>query len=249
MHDIGFVIFGCLTIPKYKEQVLDAYATWVQDALKSGCLVRFYVGDIPDNLDPGLAGLCINVNEGDNYLSAMFKQWRGLESMSVEPCKWYMTCGTDTFVNVKNALALLNKYDYTKNLIIGGAKGSETIDNSLVEYFTGGAGIFLTDSVLNNVLPKIPDFIPWWMSQTLTPKLKVIEETLEVKYITAACDLQLCYLCKEAEQISLPDILWGDRTYLGEGVNKDTLVTCHHMKHDDFYAYYRYISLVQQSVS
>jgi hypothetical protein len=249
MYNIGFVIFGCLTIPKYKEQVIDAYATWVQDALKSGCLVRFYVGDIPDDLDPELTDLCVNVNEGDSYLSAMFKQWRGLESMSLEQCKWYMTCGTDTFVNVKNALALLKTYDYTKNLVIGGGKGSETIDGLPVEYFTGGAGIFLTDSVLNNILLKIPDFIPWWMSQTLTPNIKIIEETLEVKYITVACDLQLCYLAKDANWISLPELLWGDRTYLGEGVNKDTLVTCHHMKHDDFYTYSTYLSSALQSVS
>ena len=233
MPEVGFIIFGCLTIPKYKEQV--------QDALKSDCLVRFYVGDIPDDLEPVLKDLCMNVNEGDSYLSAMFKQWRGFEDMSLEPCKWYMTCGTDTFVNVKNALALLNNYDYKRELVIGGGKGSEIIDDSPVEYFTGGAGIFLTSSVLKNILPNIPDFIPWWMSQTLVPNVTTIEDKIEVKYITAACDLQLCYLCKGMEQISLPELLWGDRTYLGEGVNKDTLVTCHHMKHDDFYAYYRYI--------
>jgi hypothetical protein len=249
MHEIGFVIFGCLTIPKYKEQVLDAYATWVQEALKLGCLVRFYVGDIPDDLEHELARLCMNVNEGDSYLSAMFKQWRGLEEMALEPCKWYMTCGTDTFVNVKNALTLLKKYDHNKKLLIGGGKGSETIDGSLVEYFTGGAGIFLTSSVLKNILPEIPDFIPWWMNHTLVPTVSTIGDKVEVKYITAACDLQLCYLCKEVEKISLPELLWGDRTYLGEGVNKDTLVTCHHMKHDDFYTYSNYLSSVQQSVS
>ena len=79
------------------------------------------------------------------------------------------------------------------------------------------------------------------MSQTLTPKLKVTEETLEVKYITVACDLQLCYLAKDADWISLSELLWADRNYVGDGVNKDTLVTCHHMKHDDFYTYYHYL--------
>ncbi len=244
-YPVGFVIFGCLTIPKYRQQVEDCWNTWCQDAIKAKCIVRFYVGDIPEDLDPTLKQVCVNVHQGDSYMSATFKQWRGLEEMSERPCKWVFTAGTDTFVHVKNALEFVSKYSEKELITIGGGLGSEMVGDQKVSYFSGGAGIFLSKMLLDVILLDLPEFMPQWISSTMGPNIIHHEDIslLEFKYIIAASDLQLGVLCQEQDAlwISLPDRMFGSKTYNGEGVNKDTLISCHHMKHDDFYAYHSYL--------
>lgn len=241
---IGFVVFGCLTVPKYKEQVIDCWKTWAQDAIDAGCLVRFYVGEIPDDIDPALREVCVNIDQGDSYMSATFKQWRGLEHMvtTLPPCKLYFTAGTDTFVNIDGAMELVETYKNFPLVVIGGGKGCEEVEGHRIDYFTGGAGIFISQMALLLILDDLPEFMPRWISSTMEPKGNYITPTcIEYKVLLAASDLQLGCLCHQHPQIewiSLPDRMWGDRTYKGEGVDRKTLISCHHMKHDDFYEYY-----------
>ncbi len=246
MPSLGLVIFGCLTKPKYREQIEDCYATWVRDALEAGCLVRFYVGDIPDDLDPGLKSICVDLEQGDDYMSATFKQWKGFEHIlsMEEPCDFYFTCGTDTFLHIPNTLKQLSQYNPKELYYIGGGEGEEPVDDVRYKYFSGGAGVFLTYPALEQVLEQVPDFMPWWVCVGA----KIIEtiedgKTLR-KSILAASDLQLGILCHRTNipKLSLGStILVGDGTHNREGLNKDTLLSCHLMKHADFYDYWNYI--------
>jgi hypothetical protein len=253
MYPLGIVIFGCLTKPKYREQIEDCYATWVRDALEAGCLVRFYVGDIPDDLDPTLKSICVDLQQGDDYMSATFKQWKGFEHiLSMEPpCDFYFTCGTDTFLNIPNTLKQLKKYNPKEPIYIGGGEGEEPVEEIRYRYFSGGAGVFLSYPALETVLEGIPDFMPWWMC--VGAKLvHVIEDGKPIsKSILGASDLQLGILCFQTNipKVSLGStILVGDGTHTREGLNKDELLSCHLMKHVDFYDYWDYIHRSKNAV-
>jgi hypothetical protein len=246
MSYLGIIIFGCLTIPKYKQQVIDCYATWVKDALNAGCLVRFYVGDIPDDISPELKALCINLEQGDDYLSATFKQWRGFEHMveSFEACDWYTTCGTDTFYNISNILQELQTFDSSKPYYIGGGMGKEPVDGKYYTYYSGGAGIFLSKPALVSILEEIPDFMPWWFQ--VACRILMPNETGEEnpKSILGASDLQIGILCHKLsiQFCSLgSDRLVGISNHNGPGLEKEKLLSCHLMTHDDFYEYWSFI--------
>jgi hypothetical protein len=246
MPKLGLVIFGCLTKPKYRQQIEDCYATWVRDALDAGCLVRFYVGTIPEDINPELKSICIDLEQGDDYLSAMFKQWKGFEHiLSIEsPCDFYFTCGTDTFLNIPNTLNQLEVYNSKDLLYIGGGEGEESVEGVRYRYFGGGAGVFLSYPALEKVLEKVPDFIPWWISIGFK-RFDCIENGVKInKCFVGASDLQLGILCYQTDipKLSLGStILVGDGTHNREGLDKDTLLSCHLMKHEDFYDYWNYI--------
>lgn len=246
MRKLGIVVFGCLTKPNYRQQIEDCYATWIRDALEADCLVRIYVGDIPKDLDPGLQAICVDLQQGDEYISATFKQWKGFEHiMETEPsCEFYFTCGTDTFVNIPNTMTKLESFDHNKPLYIGGGEGEEPADGILYRYYSGGAGVFLSYPALQLVMEQIPDFMPWWMVVGLRPVDDIEHGEPIQKSILGASDLQLGILCKRAniQHVSLGwQTLVGDGTHNREGINKDTILTCHLMKHDDFYDYWNYI--------
>jgi hypothetical protein len=248
MRPLGIVIFGCLTKDKYREQIEDCYKTWVKDAIENGCLVRFYVDKIPEDVDPSLKNLCVDLEQGDDYISATFKQWRGFEHMvrECEPCSFYYTCGTDTFLNVKNALKELEAFDEDATLCIGGGYGEETVEGVPYKYFSGGGGIFLTRSALDKILEAVPDFMCWWMSSGDRVVDCIHEGIPRRKSILGASDLQLGILCKQNDIVSVsldPLKLVGDGTHNREGVDKQTLVSCHLMKHDDFYDYYSFLKI------
>jgi hypothetical protein len=247
MPKLGIIIFGCLTVPKYREQIEDCYATWVKDALEVGCIVRFYTSTIPEDIEPELAKLCVNVYEYDGYFSATFKQWRGFQHMytTFEPCNFYFTCGTDTFLNIKNALKVLEPYSPTKNYQLGGLAVEEQLDGKVYSYFSGGAGIFVSRATMDYIVPKIDEFIPWWLSVAGVYKETVNPDgTIRMNSLLFACDLALGVLCT---MIDAKNVCVGEERMLGSGNHKtpgiklNDLISCHNMLHDDFYEYYRMI--------
>jgi hypothetical protein len=250
MRPVGFVVFGCLTVPKYRQQIEDAYATWVQDALAAGCIVRFFTGEIPSTLEKGLADLCVNVQFGDTYYSATFKQWRGFEHIQTEcePCRWYCTFGTDTFVHIPNVLRMLELYkEDTRSLCIGGGVATELVNGEVVSYFSGGAGIFLNTSAIEAICDAVPEFIHWWIQTEMRHTTTTTEDGLICeKTVFGASDLQMGYLCKQCgiEEVSLgSEVLDGGSKYVDVIQKLDRILTCHNMHHDDFYDCHRRIHI------
>ncbi len=247
MHPLGIIVFGCLTKDKYRQQLEDIYHTWGKDAIEAGCLLRFYVGDIPEDIEEGMKKCCVNVQQGDDYISATFKQWRGIELMTdgEERCAFYYVCGSDTFLNVNNALGALSTLDYSKFLYIGGSMGAEPVEGKPVEYFSGGAGFFLTHSACQLMLDKFTEFIWWWLDVG-TPLVDYIDEQGEKrqKSILAASDLQLAVL---ANQVGLEWVkldasrMRGVSSWNDTDVDKDKLISCHPMPHEQVWAYYAYL--------
>lgn len=246
MRSLGIVVFGCLTKPKYRQQLEDIWNTWGSQAIQKDCLLRFYVGDIPDDIPADMKAICVNVQEGDDYISATFKQWRGLQSMidKEDICKFYYICGSDTFLHVHNALSVLAILEHERKLYIGGGMGKEQIEDTEYLYFSGGAGYFLTYSACSSLLENIQEFMYWWMEKTNTTVETVVDGVKTTKCLMGASDLQVGVLAKrvELEYIYLPASkmvgygLWND-----VGINKDRLISCHPMPHEECIAYDAYL--------
>lgn len=236
---VGFAIFGCLTIPKYRQQIVDAYSTWVTVAIKRGCPVRFFVGTIPDDcdLDPQLLELCVNVEYGDSYLSATYKQWIGLCHMyeCLDPCDFYFTAGTDTFVCVDRFLSFLKSYVQKEPLLLGSGNATAQIGTTEYSYFSGGAGLCLNHKALTIILPHAADFLAWYLDAAAVP---VQDRDGVIRNHMFACDLQLVILCQshgvELIQVS-ESLMLGSGNHKSELLDKQNYITCHHMGHEDFY--------------
>jgi len=229
---LGVVVFGCLTIPKYRQQLEDIFATWGNTLIQAGGILRFYVGDIPENCSNEMKTICMNVMYGDTYISAMFKQWAGIEDISKYECDFYYVCGSDSFLNVRNAIKALEGLDTKERLYIGDSMGLEYIYGKEYTYFSGGAGFFLTHSAVIDITNEACNFIPWWMD--------VSHES--PSNIHTACDLQMGILCDKLD-ITIIHIkhMYGVKIYTDIDVDKDTLVSCHPMKHDDMITYFKYL--------
>lgn len=246
MRPLGIIVFGCLSKPKYKQQLEDIWNTWGKEAIQLGCILRFYVGAIPTDIAEDMRSICINVEQGDDYISATFKQWRGLEAMidTEELCRFYYMCGSDTFLNIGNALAELKVFDSESQLYIGGGMGAEIVRGTEYTYFSGGAGFFLTYSACQAVLDKTQEFIWWWL-QVGNEQIEFEENGVKgTKCILGASDLQLGILAKQVGlqwiQIN-PSKMIGVGLWNQEGINKDTLISCHPMPHDEMLAYDAYL--------
>lgn len=222
MPKLGIVVFGCLTIDKYRQQIEDILYAWGNEAIQSDCLLRFYTGDIPEDISEEIKALSVDVKQGDGYQSAQFKQWKGLEDIINTQCDFYYVCGSDTYLNVKNTLKALEAFDKNSRLYLGDSQGCETIFGEKYPYFSGGAGFFLTYSALNDLVSEIPDFISWWMDVSSSGPPNIY----------TACDLQLGILCKKLN-ITTKYIksMYGVASY--KDVNKETLISCHPMSHED----------------
>ena len=249
MRPLGIVVFGCLSKPKYRQQLEDIWATWGREAIRLGCILRFYVGDIPEDIAPDMRSICINVQEGDDYISATFKQWRGMEFMvdGEERCRFYYICGSDTFLHVPNALAALQDLDAEKSLYVGGGMGTEKVDGTDYSYFSGGAGYFLTFSACQQMMEQFQEFIWWWLEVA-----NVVVDHFEdgkpmKKCILAASDVQLGVLAKQVgvEWVHIqPEKMIGVGRWDAPDTLKDTLLSIHPLTHDDFFAYDAYLRSV-----
>lgn len=243
MKQVGCVIFGCLTKPKYRLQVEDSYQTWCKDASEAGWLVRFYVDEIPDDLEEGLKALCVNLQCGDSYMSATWKQWRGLDHMRTEcePCSFYFTAGTDTFLHVRACVRFLNTLDSSDMLYIGGGMGREEILGEAYDYYSGAA-IFMSAPLVESVLADVPVCMATWIDlKEYCRAPTILDGKPVVKELVNACDLMLGVIVSHHTVDWVTNPLLSGGTHHALGVNKDELLSTHLMKHEDFWDYWTYL--------
>lgn len=222
MPKLGIVVFGCLTKDKYKQQLEDILYAWGREAINSDCLLRFYTGTIPKDCSEEIKSLSVDVKHGDEYSSAQFKQWKGLEDIFNVKCDYYYVCGSDTYLNVKNALKALEAFNKNDRLYIGDSEGCEMIFGTDYKYFSGGAGFFLTYYALEEINSEVPDFMPWWMDVSSNAPTN----------IHTACDLQMGIICKKLNiTTTYVKYMYGVASY--KDVDKKTLISCHPMTHED----------------
>ncbi|CAF3300320.1 unnamed protein product, partial [Rotaria sp. Silwood2] len=154
--DIVFIIYT--GAPFYQTRALATRDTWL-----SRVTHKYFFSSTPY---PSLPVTVIE-GAGENYMSNMKKLYKGLKIAYKEhnqTAKFYFLAGCDTFVNVPHLLKRLDEFNHTKALVIGGhpfnypcfRKKTQTIEG--VQYPSGGAGFFLSATLMEMMYPKIEQF-------------------------------------------------------------------------------------------
>jgi hypothetical protein len=145
------LVFGCVSIPKYKQQILSINRTWGQRAEKLGVRVLYFLGEVPSDLIGPQYIYLKNVK--DDYMSASYKQNLGFKYIRENYDPYFVfCCGGDTYVNIDRLLEVLSHFDYTEKLYIGGHSDFREVNHTPVVYHSGG-GFVLSRGLLDKFLP------------------------------------------------------------------------------------------------
>ncbi len=160
---------------------------------------------------------------------------------NLDPCLFYFTAGTDTFLNVKACYNFLTTLNPREMLYIGGEVTSENVLGNVIQYF-GGSAIFLSKPALEEVLNEVPSFIPAWIDQKDDLYVYCMDKgKLARKNLLTACDLQLGIICNHLTVTWITQPLLKGEPHTTEGYNKDEILSTHLMTHDDFWDYWGYL--------
>lgn len=231
-------IFGCVTIPKYADQIRKINTTWGSRQI-GDVKILFFLGEEPSNEFIGDQYIYLpGVN--NDHLSASYKQFLGLKHTYEEyNPEFVFCCGTDTFVNIPKLLHLLHNFNSNDKLYIGGHGDTRDIFGQQIYYHSGGAGFVLSRACLEAFYPLCDTVMSRWIN--------VLTES-DRQYLLPACDVAISYflqkcvndvrVIKANEGIFLACNYMGLPCHPGQ-VRIDDIVTCHFMTLQDCDNFYR----------
>jgi len=161
MYDIIFCIFGCDTIPKYKNEILKINETWGKVALQYNIKLLYFLGEEKTDL---IGEQYIHLpNVSNDHFSASDKQNLGLKYIRDNyDTKFVYICGTDTYVNIKKLLIYLKNFNHNDNLYIGGHGYHKEFSKYIFYHHDGGAGIILSLGCLKKIYYMLEDMFNEW---------------------------------------------------------------------------------------
>lgn len=235
---LSICIMSTLINDKYKNQIRGCRETWSIDAEKEGIPVKYFCGNHKDNDFPFVTHLD---NVIDDYLSATFKQYYGLQYLlNNDPADFYLVIGTDNYVNIDRILKMLEKYNPEHKLIIGGDGQYRNIYNCNSFFSFGGSGIILSHATLIKLSPLFDDFLISWDNET---------NKNEYKYLKPACDVSLYYLAQKNDIIVTFEPYMYPCTWIGDfygtkfqSLQYNNIITCHFMEREDMNLYRKWIN-------
>ncbi|MEI6877031.1 MAG: hypothetical protein WCL50_18105, partial [Spirochaetota bacterium] len=153
--DIAVLVFTSAL--KLRERALSVQETWL-GAFPKGYLVGGW------KTDPGLRLISLGKDVGEDYRSAHRKQFLGLLEMfrRFPEAKWFFITGCDAYVYAENLRALLGRYDWRDELLIGGHCGLVEIDGESLLFPAGGPGFALSRGLVSALAPSILGFVEDW---------------------------------------------------------------------------------------
>lgn len=186
---------GVYTQLKDRDLYLTLLNTWGKDFDK----INIFCGYEEDrNYNPDNV---ILLDVEDSYNGLMEKQMRVLEYMfDNDKSEWYYVCGCDTFLYREHAEQMLNKFDSNKEIYVGGHCGvmesrfkSEYRSEIKHRFFpSGGAGFFVSNSLMKKIKPDIDKIIKEWI---YTCDYKTIDK------IYGSCDIGFGYIMSQMYDI------------------------------------------------
>jgi hypothetical protein len=167
-----------------RERALSVQNTWLK-----GFTNGYLIGGWYD--DPGLKMISLGETVGEDYRSAHRKQFLGLLELRhrVPDAKWFFMTGCDAFIFKDNLVALLDRYDPSMELLVGGHCGMVTVDGEALLYPAGGPGFAVSKALVDALVPAIPGFVGQW--EEANPGL------------ATACDAAMAYLAKHERGVGL----------------------------------------------
>jgi hypothetical protein len=219
--DIVFCVFGCVTIERYKNEIIKIEETWGLKARNMNYKVLFFLGEEKSDLI-GQDYIYLDGVQND-YLSASYKQNLGLKYIYENyECNFIYICGTDTYISIDNLVKYLARLDPEENISIGDGT-TRRIEDRDSFYLSGGPGFAISYIALQKVYPFLENMVQTWAS---VPKQHGWD-------LSAACDVCLCYYLNKTgnHKFIKEDELFFNWNYKSL---KRNIIGCHEMTLQDF---------------
>lgn len=174
---------GIITSAILKHRYMACKNTWINDFSN----VFLFGGDREDENLIKIKG------SGDRYSSAFLKQQLGLKYMFEKNNNydWYLICGCDTVLFRDRILKSLSVYDRNSDIILSEIYGRNCQINELgFKLFAGGAGFFISNSLMAKLYSIIDDFNAHWNDLYINGYFPI-----QVQY--AHGDVAMCYMLKK----------------------------------------------------
>ena len=234
-------VFACVTIKKYKEQVIKINQTWGNNCDKSVKLL-YFLGEEKNNEFNGEQYIYLP-NVSNEYLSASYKQFLGLKYIYENyNAEFIICCGTDTFINIPKLLLFLNRFNSNNNLYIGGHGCIRTIGDRAYYFHSGGPGFIISNICLQKLYPFLNDLMEKWIN---------ICSINNVHYLISACDVAISYFIQNyinSDIIKIDDLSFLHCNFNGHPcphhknkIDKKNIITCHSMSLYDFDEFYKFL--------
>lgn len=236
-YKIIICIFGCATIPRYKEEIMKINNTWGNLSNVSSVKILFFLGE-EKVVDLEGENYIYLPNIKNDYLSASYKQHKGLKYIYDNyTCDYVLCCGTDTFINIPKLVNLLSKFHSSDSLYIGGHGDYRTIYNIPYFFHSGGPGFIMSFPCLKKMYPYLENLTDIWIT--------ICKES-NINELNTACDVAISYFLHflvKPEVIKL-NTMFINCNYKGypchlNQINMREIVSCHNMSlsdSDDFYS-------------
>jgi hypothetical protein len=242
-NKIVLPVFGCATIPRYKEEILKIKDTWGNLMDTSGnewnpssVKILFFLGEekVVDLQDENYIYL---PNVKNDYLSASYKQHLGLKYIYDNyTCSYVLCCGTDTFINIPKLVNLLSEFNSKDYVYIGGHGDYRKIYNTPYFFHSGGPGFIISFPCLQKIYPYLENITDIWIT--------ICKES-NINELNTACDVAISYflqLLVKPEVIKL-NTMFTNCNYKGypchfNQINMREIIACHNMSLTDFDDFY-----------
>ena len=222
-------VTACATVPNYKARILKIRETWYKRALEKNILVLFFLGEEPTDLvGPEFVYL---PGVGNDYPSVCLKQNLGIKyAMDHYDFDFLHIPDSDSFLVVDNMMRLLENYDPTENVAIGGNGDYRTIAGKPMYFLNGGPGYVLTKACCQALYGYLENLAEDW-------RRFCIENGDD--YFIPASDVSISYFLqhKTNTRIAKEDdkFFYGTYRECGCEFGKPvTIVSCHSMKSQDY---------------
>jgi hypothetical protein len=182
-YKLAICVFGCATVPHYKNEILKIEETWGKRAAEKNVKVLYFLGEEKTDLLDDSKYIYLK-NVANDYLSAADKQNLGLKYIYDNyDAEFIFCCGTDTYINIDNILLYVADFDSNNPLYIGGHGDFRTLDKPYY-FHCGGAGFIITRACLNYIYSALQNIKEDW--------IKMCTDT-RFNYLIPACDVALSY--------------------------------------------------------
>jgi hypothetical protein len=230
--DLAICVYGCDTIEQYREQIQNILQTWGKKAGEyPNVKVLYFLGEEPGPFDgPEFIRL---PNVSNDYLSASYKQFLGLEYIKEQYSpKFVLCCGTDTYPNIPKLLAFVEMYNPLVPLYIGGHGDVNEIDGETYYFHSGGPGFVISGTFLEILYPKLGGIMDEWTEICVKNNMS---------YLITGCDVAMGYYAKKmgARIVKTNDLsfihcnYWGRPCHQGQ-VKMEDIISCHNMNSVEF---------------
>jgi len=227
-------VYACDKIDKYIQEIRAINNTYGKLCNNNNIKILYFLGEVQTEEFTGPSYINLK-GVLDDYLSASYKQFKGLEYIYENYNFDYVMCiGTDTYINIPKLLKYIDTFSSDKCLYIGGHGCNRTIYNKSYYFHSGGPGIIITKKCLSKLYPILPNIMSNWI---------YICNNISKKELISACDVAISYYLQEnnfdVEIIKTEDLSFIHCNYLGypchiNQIDITKIITCHLMSINDF---------------